>query len=68
MSDEPASNPLLDALTAMTEADGNHPGGCDECNAEQAMKRDEHGIYHLLTYHDDACPFLRAYEERSGRR
>jgi hypothetical protein len=34
------------------------PGGCEYCNAFQAMHEDELGIFHLTVHHDDWCPFL----------
>jgi hypothetical protein len=52
-----------------SQLEGRHvPGGCDDCDAVQEIKADpEHdGMYHCLIHHDDGCPWLAAYEARSG--
>ena len=37
------------------------PGGCDDCTAEQTVRRDPRhpDIWRLLITHDDTCPTYR---------
>ena len=52
----------LDALVGSTML-----GGCDDCHAEQTMRRDESGVYVLQIAHDPTCPTLRKMERRRRR-
>jgi hypothetical protein len=45
-------------LTAATGIPTVIPGGCDECDAEQRIEREERGMWHITVAHDDECPFL----------
>lgn len=42
------------------------PGGCDTCDAEQAIER-KGGITHITIHHDDTCPTWRRIQARRGR-
>jgi hypothetical protein len=57
--DRPTS--YLDALTGR-----RLPGGCDDCDAYQTVRKESAGLYVLVVHHDDTCPFLRR-TQRSNR-
>jgi len=38
------------------------PGGCDHCDAYQAVRAVEAGIWSIGVYHDDGCPILARIE------
>jgi len=39
------------------------PGGCDDCDAYQVMRR-EGAVFVITVAHDNTCPWLRAREEQ----
>lgn len=50
-------------------ANGPIKGGCDDCDAYQELgpselNGDGNGVIHMITRHDDTCPFLRALEDK----
>jgi len=46
---------LLDTLA------GEHPGGCDDCDAYQDLRFDAGiGVWWCTVHHDDTCPWWRA--------
>jgi hypothetical protein len=44
------------------------PGGCDRCDATQALIEDpiHAGIWHLKIWHAEGCPFMRALKARNN--
>ena len=53
----------MTSLSALEALAGRRlPGGCDDCDAYQTLKRlpsDAWGsVYVLTVHHDDTCPFL----------
>ncbi|MFD0434748.1 hypothetical protein [Streptomyces chartreusis] len=43
------------------------PGGCDTCNAEQHVRREESGMWSIGVAHDDWCPtWQRIQARRAG--
>lgn len=52
---------LPEALSALVGQ--RIPGGCDDCDAYQTMRRDG-SVFLLTVHHDDTCPWLRTREQR----
>jgi hypothetical protein len=51
--------PLVDSVWALEHLTGRRlPGGCDDCNAYQTVRRVDGRFYVLTVHHDDTCPAL----------
>jgi hypothetical protein len=62
---EPSTGETLREL-AVALRGAEIPGGCDECNANQTLKKDPDfpSLFHLHIHHDDWWPFLARIEAR----
>lgn len=55
--------PIVDSPSALEHLTGRRlPGGCDDCDAYQTVRRVEGRFYVLTVHHDETCPQLRAMQ------
>lgn len=54
-----SNRPHIGSTSALEHLTGRRlPGGCDDCNAYQTVRRVDGRFYVLTVHHDETCPEL----------